>query len=305
MRRYVLTLTSLLLLVLLLAVPASADTFPDIIPLPNGWRPEGIASGRGTTFYAGSLADGAIYRGDFRTGEGAVFVDGIAGNVAVGMYVDQPSNYLFVAGGPTGQGRVYDAASGELLETYQFQTDTTFVNDVVVTREAAYFTDSFRPILYRVALCPAGALTDGYEEIPLTGDFVQASGFNANGIEATPDGTWLLIVQSVTGQLFRVDPHTGAATSIDLGGALLSNGDGLRFAGQYLYVVQNRLNQIAEVRLSAELTAGEVLRTISDSAFQVPTTIASFGDALYAVNARFDITPTPTTEYEAVRVVRR
>ena len=40
-------------------------TFPKIILLPNGWQPEGIASGSGTSFYVGSLADGAIYVGDF------------------------------------------------------------------------------------------------------------------------------------------------------------------------------------------------------------------------------------------------
>ena len=36
---------------------------------------------------------------------------------------------------------------------------------------------------------------------------------------------------------------------IDLGGAELTNGDGLRFAGSRLYVMQNRLNQIAVVKL--------------------------------------------------------
>ena len=79
MRRVLLTLSSLLMLVAMLATPASAapgDTFPKIIPLPNGWQPEGIASGRGTAFYAGSLANGAIYAGDFRTGEGRILVPG-------------------------------------------------------------------------------------------------------------------------------------------------------------------------------------------------------------------------------------
>ena len=33
----------------------------------------------------------------------------------------------------------------------------------------------------------------------------------------------------------------------------------------------------------------------------VPTTIASFGNALYAVNARFTTPPAPTTTYNIVR----
>jgi sugar lactone lactonase YvrE len=309
MRRLLVSLTSLLVLAGVLATPAAAapgDSFPKIIALPDGWQPEGIASGRGTTFYASSLANGAIYRGDFRTGEGAVFVPGQSGMVAVGVYVDTRSNALFVSGGATGQGRVYDASSGALLKTYQFQTADTFINDVIVTREAAYFTDSRKALLYRVALTAGGGLSDGpHQVLPLTGDFVLAAGFNANGIEATPDGKWLVIVQSATGKLFRVDPSSGQAKWIDTGGVVLTNGDGLRFAGNCLYVVQNRLNQIAVVRLNADLTAGDVKRTITDPALRVPTTIASFGDSLYAVNARFGTTPTPDTEYEVVKLPRR
>jgi hypothetical protein len=35
-------------------------SFPETIPLPNGWQPEGIAVGNGTTFYVGSIPTGAI-----------------------------------------------------------------------------------------------------------------------------------------------------------------------------------------------------------------------------------------------------
>jgi hypothetical protein len=69
-----------------------------------------------------------------------------------------------------------------------------------------------------------------------------------------------------------------------------------------LFVVQNRLNQIAVVELNADLTAGTITETLTDSDFRVPTTIARFGNALYAVNARFGTPPTPETEYEVVRV---
>ena len=64
--------------------------FPAVIPLPDGFQPEGIVTGRGTSFYVGSLRDGAIYRGDLRTGAGRVFVAGEEGReaVAVGVEVD-------------------------------------------------------------------------------------------------------------------------------------------------------------------------------------------------------------------------
>lgn len=309
MRRVLLTLGSLLMLAALLVVPAGAapdSLFPRIIPLPNGWQPEGIASGRGTAFYVGSLANGAIYAGDFRTGEGSILVPGESGRIAVGMYLDQRSNYLFVSGGTGGQGRVYDASTGAQLALYQFQTTATFINDVVVTRNAAYFTDSQKALLYRVPLGAGGELPDPptWTELPLSGDFVQVAGFNANGIEATPDGKRLVIVQTATGKLFQVDPQTGKTEWIDLGGDLLPRGDGLRFAGSHLYVMQNRLNQIAVIDLNGDLTAGAVERTITDPDFQVPTTLASFGDSLYAVNARFGTPPTPDMEYKIVKVSR-
>ncbi len=56
--------------------------------------------------------------------------------------------------------------------------------------------------------------------LPLTGDWEQEAGFNANGIAVTPDQQALLVVNSATGLLYRVDPDTGVATQVDLGGTL-------------------------------------------------------------------------------------
>lgn len=289
-------------------------TFPKIISLPNGWQPEGIASGRGTSFYVGSLAGGGIYAGDFGTGEGSILVPSQAGLMTMGLCVDQRTNYLFVAGGVGGQGRVYDAATGALLRTYQFQDvrydapPSSLINDVIVTREAAYFTDSFAAFLYSVPLGPGGALPDpaAAKRMPLSGDFVlapQVPGqliLNSNGIEATPDGKWLVIVQTVTGGLFRVDPHTGATKLIALGGDALPMGDGLLFADSHLYVVQ-RSSNIAVVHLNSDFTSGVINRTIDDPDFRVPSTIASFGDSLYAVNARFGVPNPDQADYDIVK----
>ena len=62
-------------------------------------------------------------------------------------------------------------------------------------------------------------------------------GFNANGIETTPDGKALLVIQSNTGILFRVSPRTGVATPVDVRGADLTNGDGILRRGRTLFVV--------------------------------------------------------------------
>ncbi len=290
-------------------------TFPKNISLPNGWQPEGIASGNGRSFYVGSLAGGGIYAGDFGTGEGSILVPSQAGLMTMGLCVDQRTNHLFVAGGVGGQGRVYDAATGALLGTYQFQDvrydapPGSLINDVIVTREAAYFTDSFAAFLYSVPLGPGGALPDpaAVKRIPLSGDFTlapQVPGqliLNSNGIEATPDGKWLVIVQTVTGGLFRVDPHTGATKLIDLGGDALPMGDGLLLADSHLYAVQ-RSSNIAVVHLNTDLRSGVIERTIDDPEFRVPSTIAGFGDSLYAVNARFGVPNPDQADYDVVKV---
>jgi sugar lactone lactonase YvrE len=199
-----------------------------------------------------------------------------------------------------------DAATGDLIRSYTLTTEPSFINDVVVTHDAAWFTDSSQAQLYKLPLGPGGALPepDAIETVPLSGDWVQQAGFNANGIAETPNHQALLVIQSSTGLLFRVDPATGVATVVDLGGLVLTNGDGLLVVGRTLYVVQNRLNKIAVVQLSQDLRKGSVTRSITDPGFDVPTTAARLGERLYAVNARFNTPPTPSTPYTVVQVRR-
>jgi sugar lactone lactonase YvrE len=300
-RRIVTRRTALVLALLAVAAPVALakGAFPDVIPLPNGWRPEGIATGKGATFYVGSLQNGAVYRGDLRTGEGAVFVQGVDGRAATGLKA--AGGRLYVSGAATGKAWVYDAMTGVQLKEYQLATGAggTFINDVVVTKSGAYFTDSQRAVIYRVPKDLGAA-----ETIPLTGDFQFVAGFNLNGIDATRNGKTLVAVQSNTGKLFTIDPATGATKLIDLGGATLVNGDGILLHGKTLYVVQNRDNKVAVVKLASGLGSGTVQRTITDSDLDVPTTLARHGKRLYAVNARFTTPAGPTTTYSVVQLRR-
>jgi hypothetical protein len=97
---------------------------------------------------------------------------------------------------------------------------------------------------------------------------------------------------------------TGATTEIDLGGQSVQNGDGILLLGRTLYVVRNSNNEIAVVALGKGLATGTIARTITHPGFDVPTTIDRLGPRLYAVNARFGTTPTPTTEYTVVQLRR-
>lgn len=284
---------------------SAQSTFPETIPLPTGFQPEGIATGQGPEFFVGSLAGGAIYRGNLRTGEGEVLVSPIEDRVAVGLSYDSRSNHLFVAGQSTGKAFVYDAKTGKPAADYTLTDPGSFVNDVVVTSDAAYFTDSFRAFLYKVPLCPAGQLPDQSEikEIPLGDGFTFVKdAFNTNGIDAPPNENCLIIVNSTTGLLYKVNPATGDATEIDLGGQTLTAGDGILLDGKTLYVVRNQRNLIAVVRLKPEAAQGEVIREITDEDFDVPTTIAEFGNALYVVNARFGVSNPENAAYNVIRV---
>ena len=284
--------------------PASAGpngNFPDTFGLPDGFQPEGITiAGRFAWF--GSRADGDVYRADLRTGEGERISEG-PGTASVGLKVDDQRR-LFIAGGPAGTARVVDGTTGELLADYTLSAGPTFVNDVVLTEDAAWFTDSQAPVLHVLPLGEDGALPTQAEvrQVPLTGDWQQVEGFNANGLTLTPDGQGLLVVNSTSGLLYRVDPATGVATQVDLGGASLTNGDGMLLQGRTLYVVQNRDNVVTVVRMKPNGLSGERVGGITDSDFDVPTTVARKGQRLYLPNARFSTTPTPETPYDVVKV---
>ena len=291
---------------LVTAAPLAAERpFPETIALPNGFAPEGIAVGRGDTFFVGSIPTGAIYRGSLRTGEGAVLVPASPGRAAIGLDVDA-RNRVFAAGGPTGQAFVYDGSTGALIAAYGLAASpATFVNDVVVTRDGAYFTDSFQQVVYRIPIAPSGTLGAAVETIPLAGDIAYTDGFNANGIDATPNGKTLVLVQSNTGELFRVDPGTGVAREIDLGGDIVTAGDGILLDAKTLYVVRNQQNRVAVVELAPDLSSGRLVTHLTDPDFAVPTTIAEHGNRLYAVNARFGTPVTPDTEYRVVQLRKR
>ena len=282
--------------------PRGGGAVEDLIPLPDGFQPEGIAIGPGGTAYLGSLADGDIYTVDVRTGEGEIISQG-PGTPSVGLKIDQFGR-LFVAGGTSGTARVIDSATGTLLADFELAPTPAFINDVILTHDGAWFTNSFAPELYFLPLEPSGGLPDEPVILPLTGEWVQQPGFNANGIAETPDHKALLVIQSATATLFRVDRETGEATKVDLGDASLPAGDGLLVVGRTLYVVQNQLNQVAVIRLDASGTTGVLVETLTDPAFRVPTTVARYGSGLFLPNARFGVPPTPDTEYEVVRIDR-
>ena len=229
-----------------LALPASAAPFPSSVPLPVDFQPEGIAVGTGSTFYSGSLWDGDIYRGSLRSGDGGVFID-VSGRQALGMKVDEGRHLLFVAGGFTGHGYVYSTRTGATIADLPLGTPgASLVNDVALTRHAAYFTDTFAPVIYKVPISPDGTLGPT-ESITVTGPAgVSIPGtFGLNGIDAPSDGSVLLVNHTQLGILATVDPDTGESTLVDItGGALVAGTAGRAGPGRPHRVGRAELRQL-------------------------------------------------------------
>ncbi|MEU7136219.1 superoxide dismutase [Streptomyces sp. NPDC046261] len=290
------------------AAAAASGRWPDRFPLPAGFRPEGIAIGPGPYAWFGSLGGGSLYRASLATGHGTLVPTGTDA-MSVGLKTDRHGR-AFIAGGPSRQLRVVDTRTGRILATYEVGVASTVVNDVVLTPGAAWFTDSTHAQVYGLPLGPRGELPPARDVVTLrlTGEWAEApdDGFTSNGIAPTPDGRALLVINVFQdgGSLMRVDPRTGDARRVDLGGARLPDGDGALLLGRTLYVVQQMRNAVDVLRLDAGGRRGGMVRRITDPRFRIPTTVAAYGDRLYLPNARLDVDPTPSTEYDVVAVAR-
>jgi hypothetical protein len=298
--------------------PAAAQapaTFPESIPLPDGFYPEGIAVGYGNAFFVGSLLDGALYKGDLRTGEGDVLAPGVEGRLVAGLSFDQRSGLVWGAGFEGGAGSllIFDGETGETVDTVPIPG--AFLNDLVVTRSAVYVTDSLTDQLWTVPVTNRGLPSGPPTSVTLSGDFQFVTEgelpINLNGIDATPNGKTVIAVHTTLGVLYRINTATGEATEIDLGGQTLDTADGILLHGRTVYVVQNFLNQVAVVEVSPDFSQGQVVDLITSDLFRVPTTVARAGNSLYLVNARFDAAFPPffdadpvSIDYDVVRVSR-
>lgn len=267
---------------------ASADTWAYRLPGDQVY-PEGVVYQRSSgDFFVSSTSDGTIFRGDVQEGggEAEVFLEGGRNErtAAVGLALDD-EEHLFVAGGGTGKMFVYDTESGELVDSFENDRQETFVNDVATVPSGdAYFTDSFSPVLYRLTVVDEGYEFEEWLDLSDTPIQYQ-DGFNLNGIVSAEDGQYLIVTQSSTGQLFRVNTENKEVIEVQLGGDQVP-GDGLILDGQTLYAVTE--DEISRVELSEGFTRGTVRNQFSYPLFRSPTTIDKYDERLLVVNSQFD-----------------
>lgn len=269
-----------------------------ILPLPDAAAfPEGVAADPQTgDLYVNSAITGVIFHIDPSTGAAKIVGDPLgmaetrpAGSksIALGLKVDDEGR-LWVAGARDGSMHVVDAATGRRIARYTTPAGPWLINDVVVTADAAYFTDSLRKVLWRI---PRETVADGVPEpwLRFEGtalDIREAP--DLNGIAATPDGRSLIVVHAETGRLFHIDTVSRDLVEIDKGGANLSTGDGLVLDGQRLFVVRQSAAEIVALRLSSDLLTAREIKRIKVEELQWPATAAISGSRLIVANSQLN-----------------
>ncbi|MEJ7741192.1 MAG: hypothetical protein WKF73_00830 [Nocardioidaceae bacterium] len=273
--------------------------------------PEGVGVDHATgDFFVGSTNDGTIYRGTL-DGSGASDAGAVtpflAGGedgrtAATGIKVDQQGR-LWAAGRDTGRAWVYDSDTGDLIQALDTPpAQRTLINDLTFTPTPP---TSPTPSGRSSGASSAPANRVGTEMTPWL-DLAETiiptdTEFGLNGVTASDDGQVLLTVHFDTGRLFRIDIATRQVTEIDLGGDLLTTGDGILLDGQNLLVVREEPAGVYPVRLNGDLTRGEVDDPFGEGLL-LPTTIAEYDGEVLVVNSQLNDQDSPDLPFTVSRI---
>ena len=290
--------------------PASAGAVTGRATLPGAnVYPEGVAVDATTgDRYVGSSKEGHLYRIAAGATEATMFQHGGSPGrqAAFGLGIDDQRR-LWIAGGPDGTVAVVDLASATTRVVMKVPPGPqTFVNDLVVSGSEVYVTDSFRPVIYRVANTSAAQpVLEPWLDLAASPVRYRPNEINLNGIVASPDGRWLIAVQLATGQLWRIDVRTRAVAEVVLDGGPLPHGDGLVLRGATdLFVVRNEARELVHVVLSTDGARGRIAQRLTDPRLRYPTTAALVPEGLAVVNGQLDRQkgPPPLLPFDLVTV---
>jgi len=282
---------------------------PEALTMPgSGLFIEGvILDGRTGAVFASSMDGGTIFRAPQGRSLFEVFQPAGANGCtsATGLRIDPENRRLIVCGGVTGLAFAYDADTGAPLGRYSNGLTTeppktmkpnadapTFVNDVAIIAGDAYFTDSYDAALYRLTKASVDATVpygEGVLErwLPFEGTVIAYRSddtipgrFNLNGIEAAPDGRYLVVVQTNTGKLFRIDVASRAV--IEIVGEGNPGGDGLLLLSEFelLSVDMTKQPTLTRLRLADDYGSYEVVGRFDAPGNVSPTSAQVVGDRL-------------------------
>jgi Beta-propeller repeat len=251
----------------------------------------GVDQRRGVFYVSATNRDGTLYRGELGQQQLEVWVGPRAGDNGRGIDVDDAGR-VYVAGGPSAEVRVFDAA-GTLLAELPTSVTGSFLNDIWVGKDgAAYVTDSSLPRIWRVTQQGGEWVIELWRDVSDTITYTPSlTDFDLGGVVGTPDGRYLLTTQGTTGQLWRIDLATKSIIQVDLNGSLLVNADGIVLRGHDLYVVQNFSRQITKLHLSGDWSSGEVREVLPTPADRTFTTAKIARGQLLVVDSKFGFGP--------------
>ncbi len=273
----------------LAAVPAAtAAAAPKALKLPAGFSPEAMTAHDGA-LYVGSQVDGEVLRVDPQTGEQTIAVQGRKGVHSNGIRFADGT--IVVAGGTTGKIYLYSAHDGAPLRTYDVHGG--FVNGVGIVGHTAYLTDTLRHVVYAVSTSGRG----GVRTIAPTGDF-KPNPLDLDGIIPAGGGQ-LLTGQYGTGILYKLNPSTGVARQLDLGGRSVATDDGLLLTGNSLYVAENS-GHVQKLTLNASRTTGTIVKTLPPKRLSDAVDVAKIDGHLWVLNIHNPRTATAKTVDEIV-----
>ena len=181
--------------------------------------------------------------------------------------------------------------------------DSSLINDVTIGNDGtAYMTNSYYPTVYRYT---GGDSLEAWLELDSTIINYEA-GFNLNGIAISPDGRFLLTVQTNTGNVYRIATADKSVTEVNVGTASLEFADGIDLVDNTLFVARNRALEVVELEMSADYSTGVITR-VSQGAFLFPTAVAATADSVLVMNAQLDKRApglTPSLPFQIVKFAR-
>ena len=177
---------------------------------------------------------------------------------------------------------VFNLNTGQLerrtdLDNLLPAADPNFANDVTLAPDGtAYVTDSFSPVIYKVA--PDGTASILVRDAAKLG----STGFGLNGIVYHPNG-YLIVANAGQGKLYKVDlQNNNAITEVTGTGAL--PGDGLTLLNSDLYVVTGG-TRVAQVRSTDNWQTATVIKFDATDYLGATTSVA-VNNQIYTLNAR-------------------
>jgi hypothetical protein len=282
-----------------------------LAPLPDGYKPEGIASDGGSGFFVCSVR-GRVWHHNLATKQGSPVVGSEVSApilALTGLKYCPQQRALFLAGAMHARGYIFylkQASNGTFSVTRRVTIKFppgSYVNDVALGPQQAFFSDSWNPKLHAIPRFPNGSAP--YPQLttytlvgmpPAPPPLLASNGLAvlpADNSSSSRNTTTVVIAHWASGGLYTVQLQQGRATTQAVAVPTTIAGrrsglDGVITQGRRtVYVGDNLNNRVIQYRLSPDLRSANVSCVIASRSFDGTGTVALAHGRLWATNMRF------------------